>query len=708
MTSRLLKRLATLAALVTLAATLSPTTVSAQETRPGATASLADDQTPTLQVTRLYGAVLGRQPDAQGLAFWINELASGKRTLVQIADAMVSVTPEFAARYGQLGNRDFINQLYLNVQGRPGEPGGVNYWTGELDSGRRTRGSIVVGFSESTEYREATGSADPLDRLYCAFFLRNPDAGGKRFWTDEYLVKERSLAAIAQQFTGAPEFSSTYGSLTDRQFVELIYKNVLGRDLPVVEVGGPNFWTGQLSTGARTRGQVMVEFSESDEYKDRWTRGAPCPAAGKARPTAVADAGTVLFAAGSSVSINWSQNDVVPNGTTVAVTNQGSRGTATDNGNGSFTYTRNGAGGTSDSFTYTLTSADGVKSSAAVAITILAPGADGIPTAVADFATTTLGNPVDIFWASNDTTDDTVSVASISGTTNGGTVAQSGNSFTYTPKAGSAAYTDTFTYTLTDGGAPADTSTATVTVQVSGADSGAAVPDRVIVAVNTPREIAPLVNDTGSGLAIASFTQPPNGTVTAVQETGTTTLLYTPDPGYTIARTGAGLVGDSFSYTLTDAGGNTSATNIEVVVLAQPECEVFMNYPYTPEAGAADAANIELFFSSLGCFELYDTAQQLDVLWNNVTVDGVGVTTTSPNPANLLRDLAPVGNNAADFDVTVAGTAVLTVNGAPAITIVFNSQFISADNGVTWNRVASSFRGRGPGDVTISINPLAS
>lgn len=705
MHSTLRKRLAALAALVTLTTILSTTAVTAQETRPGSEAALAADQTPSLQVERLYGAVLDRDPDPQGFAFWLDQLTSGARSLRQIADVMVGVTPEFTDLYGDLDNAAFVNQLYLNVQDRPGEAGGVAFWTGQLDSGAITRGGVVLGFSESKEYRVATGSTDPLDRLYCAFFLRNPEPGGREFWTNQYLVTERPLTSIAQSFTGVDEFANTYGSLTDRQFVELIYKNVLGRDLPLTEVSGPAFWTGQLSTGARNRGQVMVEFSESTEYQGRWTRNAPCPDAGKSRPTAVADSGTVLNA--GSVEINWSANDVVPAGTTVAITSQGTKGTAADNGDGTFTYNHGGSASTSDSFQYTLTSSDGVTSNATIAVTILPPGADGIPTAVDDVAATSSGNPVVIPWAANDTTDATVTVTNISVPANGVVVNNGDNTFTYTPNPGFQNDTDSFDYTLSDNGAPADVSTATVTVQVTGVDSGAAVPDRVIVVADTAQELAPLGNDTGTGLAIASFTQPSNGTVTPVQETGTTTLLYTPDTGYTAARTSAGLVGDSFSYTLTDATGNTSTANVEVIVLAQPECEVFMNYPYQPEEGAVDATNIELFFSSLGCFELYSPTANRQVQWTNVTVDGSPVTTTSPEVSNVLRDLAPVGTSAADFSVQVAGTATLTVDGATAVTIEFQLRFFSVDNGATWSRDGSTFRGRGDGDVTVSINPLA-
>jgi len=469
MTVTLLKRLATLAALVCLAATLNTSAVGAQESRPGTQAALAGDQTPELQINRLYSAVFARDPDAGGFAFWVNELTSGARNLQQIADAMVSVSPEFTDTYGNLDNAGFVNQLYLNVQDRPGEASGIAFWAGQLDSGALTRGGVVLGFSESLEYRKATGSADPLDRLYCAFFLRNPDSGGKAFWTDQYLVEERSLDSIAQSFSAVPEFSNLYGSLSDRQFVNLIYRNVLGRNLPLTEIAGPDFWTNELATGARTRGQVMIGFSEAPEYQNRWTANAPCPGAGTATVTAVNDSASV--AVGSSTVVNWANNDVRPSGTTVAIATQPANGAAVSNANNTFTYTPTAnTTATSDSFTYTLTNG-GTTSTATVNISILPVGTD---TAAEDdrffikadtpFALTVLDNDV--------TTGRTLGLPSTT-SPEGGTLSIVGQTIMYTPAAGyilgrdalGVLDPDTFTYTLTET-ATGNVSTAMVEVAV--------------------------------------------------------------------------------------------------------------------------------------------------------------------------------------------------------------------------------------------------
>jgi hypothetical protein len=46
--------------------------------------------------------------------------------------------------------------------------------------------------------------------------------------------------------------------------VTRLYQNVLGRS---PDTAGFNFWKGQLDTNAMTRGQVMLYFSESAEYR---------------------------------------------------------------------------------------------------------------------------------------------------------------------------------------------------------------------------------------------------------------------------------------------------------------------------------------------------------------------------------------------------------------------------------------------------------
>ena len=58
---------------------------------------------------------------------------------------------EFTARYGGLSNREFVSQLYQNALDRPGDAGGVGFWTRALDSGGASRGGVVSAFANSAE-----------------------------------------------------------------------------------------------------------------------------------------------------------------------------------------------------------------------------------------------------------------------------------------------------------------------------------------------------------------------------------------------------------------------------------------------------------------------------------------------------------------------------------------------------------------------------
>ena len=67
---------------------------------------------------------------------------------------------------------------------------------------------------------------------------------------------------ISEHFAGSAEFRALYGNLDDRQFVELVYRNVLGRE---ADLAGRSHWLAQLAAG-RPRGQIMLGFSDSEEF----------------------------------------------------------------------------------------------------------------------------------------------------------------------------------------------------------------------------------------------------------------------------------------------------------------------------------------------------------------------------------------------------------------------------------------------------------
>ncbi len=103
-------------------------------------------------------------------------------------------------------------------------------------------------------------------RLYCAYFLRYPDLAGFNFWHDTVESETMNLDEVSTFFAGSDEFDATYGELSNDEFVELIYTNVLER---AAEPEGFAFWVGRLDSGVMTRGGVMLFFSQSDEFKTK-------------------------------------------------------------------------------------------------------------------------------------------------------------------------------------------------------------------------------------------------------------------------------------------------------------------------------------------------------------------------------------------------------------------------------------------------------
>lgn len=235
------------------------------ELGPEVSESALDDQ-----ILRLYESYYLRAPDAGGLAFWRAQRASGRS--LETISAQFADAPEFADLYGDLTDAAFVDLIYTNVLGRLGDDTGRAFWASQLASTARTRGAVMLEFSESTENLDRTGTAAPHDdqtgsvyRLYKAYFNRPPDAGGSCFWVRR-LVGGASLDVVSGSFASSQEFIDRYGSLSNREFVELVYSNVLGRP---GETSGVEFWIAELDAGRRTRGQVMTGFSESAEYIER-------------------------------------------------------------------------------------------------------------------------------------------------------------------------------------------------------------------------------------------------------------------------------------------------------------------------------------------------------------------------------------------------------------------------------------------------------
>ncbi len=344
--------------------------------------------------------------------------------------------------------------------------------------------------------------------------------------------------------------------------------------------------------------------------------------------------------------------------TAVAETITSSQGvsvTMTESGDYSYTptaiFAALGVGETaSDSFTYQLT--DGTATVAGT-VNITVTGANDLPVANADTATTDEDNTVaGVVVLDNDTDNnlnDTLTVSSVDVTGTLGTATTDGTTVTYDPNAqfeylavGESA-TDTFSYVLTDG-YPGSAATSTVTVTINGVNDNPTAAD---IAVTTTKSAAVTIDipsnvsdvDTSDSLTVDSFTALTDGTASLIS--GGTDLSY--DPSGAFDDLGEGETQQViFDYTIADGNGGTATATITVTITGNNDAPTSL-----VDTGATDE----------------DTATNINVLAND----------TDPNTNNTL--------SVESVDTT--GTSGTVTNNGTDVTYNPNGQFESLAAGET-------------------------
>jgi hypothetical protein len=202
---------------------------------------------------RLYYAALARSPDYAGLQNWSNTLQAGALSLTQAADQFAS-SAEFAIKYGSLDNTGYVQQLYRNVLGREADSSGLADWVGQLNNGA-SRGTILVGFSESDEFKADLANQVEIVRLYYLLDQRMPTAAEQQSWTAFLNGDDQTSALFAQGYpTG----------LSDSEYVQIVFQGFLCR---AADAGAMNTFTAALAAGTVTHGSLVDSVMNSAEFE---------------------------------------------------------------------------------------------------------------------------------------------------------------------------------------------------------------------------------------------------------------------------------------------------------------------------------------------------------------------------------------------------------------------------------------------------------
>ena len=118
-------------------------------------------------------------------------------------------SPEFIGTYGSLNNSQFVTLVYQNVLGRAPDAAGLAYWVGQLDGAFMTRGQVMVGFSESPEYQGSSYSRVFVTMMYYGMLHRMPDQAGFNYWVAQ-LAGGASALDLINGVLGSAEYRGRF------------------------------------------------------------------------------------------------------------------------------------------------------------------------------------------------------------------------------------------------------------------------------------------------------------------------------------------------------------------------------------------------------------------------------------------------------------------------------------------------------------------
>ena len=141
------------------------------------------------EIARMYVAFLNRMPEQEGLDYWTGLFDEGDHDLNSIA-FWISQSSEFKELASNKPERQFIEDTYLQVLGRPGDKDGVDYWT-NLNIERADK---VRWISNSQEFRNRY----PFKSTECTEFFQ-----GNGY---QYVITSPNRLSIIEQWGTVGEF----------------------------------------------------------------------------------------------------------------------------------------------------------------------------------------------------------------------------------------------------------------------------------------------------------------------------------------------------------------------------------------------------------------------------------------------------------------------------------------------------------------------
>ncbi|MFW2384130.1 MAG: DUF4214 domain-containing protein [Acidimicrobiales bacterium] len=216
------------------------------------------------QIGRLYEAYFDRTADQEGMVYWRQIRAAG--IPLDIVAQSFAQSDEFRARYGRVSDELFVRRLYRNVLDRAPDPKGNEYWLGQLADGS-SRGSVVLGFSESPEFIRKTGTSAPqspadgaIERLHIGLLRRTPTPTQlSALRRGRASLGVSALAGVAAELRGTAEFEGLWNTADAHQLLERIAASVVQNDDLTAGL------VGRLRAG-ESLDELLVELTQTPSF----------------------------------------------------------------------------------------------------------------------------------------------------------------------------------------------------------------------------------------------------------------------------------------------------------------------------------------------------------------------------------------------------------------------------------------------------------
>lgn len=118
-----------------------------------------DITTARADVAKLYIAAFDRVPDSAGLDFWVNSYMAGRDTLSSIAQKFTTSTEYTTAYPSYLTTAEYVERIYVNVFNRASDADGKAFWVDAITTGKLTNGTLMKAMVDAAG---TNGSNDGL------------------------------------------------------------------------------------------------------------------------------------------------------------------------------------------------------------------------------------------------------------------------------------------------------------------------------------------------------------------------------------------------------------------------------------------------------------------------------------------------------------------------------------------------------------------